>query len=119
VLVGEVGVMGYVLDQAEIFDSSGINSPVIYRLRRERDEGARDGASKDAPQWVLLAMERLKPDWVVSLPQFLGVDALVRNPAQAPQYVVVSGLPLSAGRVVVLRRSEDEIFSGKNPSNGP
>lgn len=100
VLVGEVGVMGYVLKNAVIIDSSGINSPAVYDLRRGSPAGAMDRAGRP-PDWVARALEEMRPDWVVSLPQFLGMEAVVRNPALAPQYTIEAG---GRGGLVVLKR---------------
>ncbi len=99
VLVGEVGVFSYVLDQAEIIDSAGINSPVVEAIRRRH--------AKDEQSWVKDCIAAFSPQWIISLPHFLGLENMIRNQSLPPQYKIVSGLPLSPGGVVILQRKNE------------
>ncbi len=72
VLVGEVGVIGYLLPGRVILDSSGINSPAVLRLRRGRAEGD--------PEWTREVIRRLDPDYITTSEEYLNIRALSGEP---------------------------------------
>lgn len=72
VFVGEVGVLGYLLLDQVVVDSSGINSPEIFVLRRDeltalrRDAPARAMTPEGTHRWVQQAIDQLEPKYVVT-----------------------------------------------------
>lgn len=107
VLVGDVGVFSYVLDHASIIDSSGINSPLVYKIRSESPSGNVDRSKTELPEWVLEVIGSVQPDWIISLPQFLGLESVVsHHPENAPDYELLSGKQDSPGELVILKRRE-------------
>lgn len=69
VLVGEVGALAWALEDWRVLDSSGINSREILGLRKGHPEN-----------WPWLAMQRFRPDALISLPRFLDLQELQRRP---------------------------------------
>lgn len=106
VLVGEVGVFAYVLKDASIIDSSGINSPAVYAIRRKYKSGSNDTEKGALPGWVEEVIQSLEPEWILSLPQFVGMEAVVANPSLLPDYELIAGPAPAKGGLVVMRRRD-------------
>lgn len=71
VFVGEVGVLGYMLLDQVVVDSSGINSPEVFELRRdELTELRRTAPESVTPEgthlWVQQTIDKLEPNYVVT-----------------------------------------------------
>ena len=72
VFVGEVGVLGYLLLDQVVVDSSGINHPRIHELRRDDLAALRAKAPPDSvsiegsPEWVQQVIDELAPRYVVT-----------------------------------------------------
>ena len=71
VFVGEVGVLGYMLLDQVVVDSSGINSPEVFVMRRdelvELRKTAPDEASPEGTwRWVKQTIDELEPNYVVT-----------------------------------------------------
>ncbi len=71
VFVGEVGVLGYALLEQVVVDSSGINSPEVFKLRRdELVELRKDATEPVSPEgtwrWVQTTIDQLEPEYIVT-----------------------------------------------------
>ncbi len=105
VFVGEVGAVAYALPHARILDSSGINSPQVLKLRRA--EGAEPPAGERAdrpPRWVLDVLRLERPEWIVTLAQFAGGDALRDDPRWAAEYRLERSARLGRHELLIFRR---------------
>ncbi|MFO8056490.1 MAG: glycosyltransferase family 39 protein [bacterium] len=101
VLVGEVGVLGYELPDYRIIDSSGINSPDIYRLRKRDWERMK----KDHPgygweekwggsiKWVRKTIRKYEPDFIASNLEYLHLRTLLDDPGFRKRYRLVEKWP--------------------------
>ena len=68
VFVGEVGVLGYLLLDQVVIDSSGINSPEVFALRRDELVGSAPGtvSPEGTFLWVQQTIDMLEPNYVVT-----------------------------------------------------
>ncbi len=72
VFVGEVGVLCYALLDQVLVDSSGINSPEVFRLRRDElvqlraDAPAGSVTPEGTWRWVKQTIDDLEPNYVVT-----------------------------------------------------
>lgn len=71
ILVGEVGVIGYLLPGRVIIDSSGINSPEVYLRRVGRDE--------TDPEWTRRVVVDLRPDFITTYVSYLNIQTIARE----------------------------------------
>jgi len=112
VLVGEVGALAYALPEQVILDSSGINSPAVYRARKADRDGSLAASIADPPPegtraWVLEIVEEFKPRYIATHALFLHGRSIVTNPTVKATY---HRLPLDmpgGGAYVVLERNDD------------
>lgn len=93
VLVGEVGVLGYRLLGHRVFDSAGINSPEILRLRQDDwDALAARGETRlrvlqgGTPRWVLRFLDAERPEFLTSFRAYVHVFALENDEGFRAQY---------------------------------
>ncbi len=94
VLVGEVGVIGYELMDYHVIDSSGINSPEVYEIRKSDWERLKSkhpdyGWQKKwsgSEKWVLELIERHGPDFITSNVEYLHLRTLLNSPEFRDQY---------------------------------
>jgi 4-amino-4-deoxy-L-arabinose transferase-like glycosyltransferase len=99
VYVGEVGVLGFKLPGRRIIDSSGINSPEVYRIRFGRREGD--------PEWSREVVRRLTPEYVATSIEYLDIRTLAREGWFNALYVNVTPPDIAGeGQVVFRRRPE-------------
>jgi hypothetical protein len=97
VLVGETGVIGYLLPDRIILDSSGINSPEIYKMRR--------GRAETDPQWTRDVIEVLRPDYITTSISYLNIRAISEEPWFTSRYKRVELLLLEReGQLLFKRR---------------
>jgi len=94
VLVGEVGVIGYELMDYHVIDSSGINSPEVYEIRKSDWERLKSkhpdyGWQKKwsgSEKWVLELIDRYQPDFITSNVEYLHLRTLLDSPYFRDQY---------------------------------
>jgi len=114
VLVGEVGVVGYRLLDAEVVDSSGINSREIYRLRLDdlnRLLGGGDTLtprkrSEQSPVWVRAAIQQFQPQYILSDRRYLHLRALMADPEFGQHYRLLESVRSSRTVFVLLAARE-------------
>ena len=109
VLVGEAGALGYALLDQPIVDSSGINSLAIYELRKrdqalQRARGVTPIDPEGSRDWVLAALQRFEPRFVVSYLPWLHMADLLQDPRVLRDYVRLA-VPEANDYVVLERRS--------------
>jgi len=66
----ETGTMGYEFLQANMIDSSGINSPGVYEIRKKVRDGFKDDPMRRArpdqfSRWSFEVVEQFSPEWIV------------------------------------------------------
>lgn len=72
VFVGEVGVLGYALLDQMVIDSSGINAPEVFALRRDdlaalrKRSAARPVSPEGTPRWVEQVIHRFAPRFITT-----------------------------------------------------
>jgi hypothetical protein len=72
IFVGEVGVLGYLLLDQVLVDSSGINSPEVFALRRDDLTTLRENTpqgsvcSEGTWRWAMQVIDQLEPKYVVT-----------------------------------------------------
>jgi arabinofuranosyltransferase len=92
VLVGDVGVLGYRLQDYYILDSSGINSMEVYRIRLEdREKLLRKDPSYrfdwwGTPEWSRQVMETYRPAFIASDLSYLHLKELGTEPGFSQEY---------------------------------
>lgn len=97
ILVGEVGVVGYLLPERVVLDSSGINSPEVLKLRRGRRE--------EDPQWTRDVIQKLRPDYIATSIDYLNIRVLSEEPWFQQSYERVEPPLLDReGQVIFKRR---------------
>jgi hypothetical protein len=85
VYVGDVGVLGYYLKDFHIIDSSGLNSPEVYRIRlQDRMKLLRHYPEKGfdwwgSPEWSRKIIQEMKPDFITSDIRYLHLRTLARE----------------------------------------
>ncbi len=94
VFVGEAGVLSYVLEDQVIIDSSGINSPEVFRFRYEESEGLRKtGERAPSPEgtyrWVTRTIRTLDPTYIVTKYPWLHIGKVEELDWFQEQYVRV------------------------------
>ncbi len=95
VFVGDVGVLGYRLQDYYLLDSSGINSLPVYRIRlqdRERLLQQDAGYRFDwwgTPAWSRQVLETFRPRFIASDLSYLHLKELLREPEFQSQYRMV------------------------------
>ena len=112
VLVGEVGAMAYALPEQMILDSSGINSPAVYRARKaDRDRSLAAGIADPPPEgtraWVLEIVEQYQPRYIATHALFLHGRSIVTNPTIKAAYHRLALDMLDGSAYLVLERSEN------------
>ncbi|HKY32123.1 MAG TPA: hypothetical protein VJV23_06275 [Candidatus Polarisedimenticolia bacterium] len=97
VLVGEVGVIGYLLPGRVILDSSGINSPALLAMRR--------GRSETDLSWTRDVIETMHPDYITTSILYLNMRQLMHEEWFQSAYERID-LPLldREGQVIFRRR---------------
>jgi len=111
VLVGDVGVLGYRLQDYYLLDSSGINSPAIYRIRQEdrvklmeNNPGYRFdwwGTS----EWSRQVIETYRPRFIASDLSYLHLKTLLQEPGFQSQYQPAATWPLPSANYGLLVRT--------------
>jgi len=92
VFVGDVGVLGYRLQDYYLLDSSGINSPEVYRIRLEDRERLlqKDASSRfdwwGTPEWSRQVIETYQPRWIASDLSYLHLKELLAEPGFQKEY---------------------------------
>jgi hypothetical protein len=95
VFVGDVGVLGYRLQDYYLLDSSGINSLPVYRIRlqdRERLLQQDAGYRFDwwgTPAWSRQVLETFRPRFIASDLSYLHLKELLREPEFQSEYRMV------------------------------
>ena len=95
VFVGDVGVLGYRLQDDYLLDSSGINSLEVYRLRlqdRERLLEKDPSYGFDwwgTPEWSRQVIETYRPRFIASDLAYLHLKELLREPEFQNEYRMV------------------------------
>ena len=94
VFVGEVGVLGYVLLDQVVVDSSGINSPEVFVMRRDELEVLRatkpDEASPEGTwRWVAQVIDELEPKYIVTKYPWLHIGKIEDDPSFQARYTRV------------------------------
>ncbi len=97
VFVGEVGVIGYELRDYRIIDSSGINSPNVYEIRRRDWERMKkehpDYGWKEkwhgSEQWVREIIRKYQPEFITSNLDYLHLRTLRDDPRFREKYRLV------------------------------
>ncbi len=98
IYVGEVGVIGYLLPGRVIIDSSGINSPEVYRRRL--------GTREEDPEWSRRVVQDLRPDFIATSIKYLHIGRLAREPWFEQQYEKTSAPLLEEMAQVIYRRRD-------------
>jgi hypothetical protein len=91
VFVGEAGARAYSMPAQIIVDSSGINSPAVYRARltdRERliATGRPFDLAEGSPAWVYDVIKQCHPRYVVTYGAWLHMGTLIRDPQVMSAY---------------------------------
>ena len=92
VFVGEVGVLGYVLMDQVVVDSSGINSPEVFALRRDDLAALRENtpegpvSPEGSWQWPKQVIEQLKPKYIVTKYPWLHIGKIEDSAAFQARY---------------------------------
>lgn len=94
VLVGEVGVLSYLLLDQVLVDSAGINSPEVFRFRSEEQAALRAaGAESPSPEgtwrWVTRTIKAVEADYVVTKYPWLHIGKVEELPWFMAQYARV------------------------------
>ncbi len=96
IYVGEVGVIGYLLDRRVVIDSSGINSPEVLAIRRGRAEGD--------PEWSRQVIRDLKPDFITTSWSYLNIRTIAAEPWFRLIYEEVYAPLIGEDQVIYRRR---------------
>lgn len=114
VYVGDVGVIGYFLMDYYIIDSSGLNSPDVYRVRLEDRMRLLD---KDpsyrydwwgTPQWSYEIIQEEKPDFIMSDIRYLHLRTLLGKGLLEKDYNLLNTWSDSKTNYVLLERINHE-----------
>lgn len=93
VLVGEVGVLSYLLLEQKVIDSSGINSPEVLRFRKEELDELRSSTNMPSPEgtwrWVTRVIEETRPRYIVTKYPWLHIGAVEDLPWFQDRYMRV------------------------------
>jgi len=86
VFVGEVGVLSYLLLEQNVVDSSGINSPEVFKFRAEdraslRLEGDPQPPRDGSVRWVNRTIAAVEPDYIVTKYPWLHIGRVEDAPA--------------------------------------
>jgi len=123
VFVGDVGVLGYRLQDFYLLDSSGINSLEIYRLRlADRKKLLQQGPSYRFDWWGSAAwsrdvIEQYQPRFIASDVSYLHLPELIGDPEFQALYRIVRTWSLPAANYVLLVRNEKP--ANPNPAGPP
>ena len=108
VLVGEVGIFGYLLPDGHLIDSAGLNSPRILELRRQDPKGGRT-FYEQVPDWLRAATRRMRPDYIISLGLLIGGNQILSDPEALPAYDLVEARPVGTRQhLLILRRQPEQ-----------
>ncbi len=115
VYVGEVGVIAYELLDTRVIDSSGINSRVVYEMRRrDRERLLRENPGspwfafqEQSAEWSREVIRAYRPDFIASDDRYLHLPELAQDPDFRALYEPVERWTFPNGVSLVLLERRD------------
>ncbi len=114
VLVGEVGTVGYVLPDQVIIDGSGINSPEVYRARKEDRErlikkGVEIPPVGGSVDMILGLILEYRPRYVFTCKPWLHIEEIIGKPEIKKAYRRIKFKAPILGNFVILERKNPKL----------